>query len=107
MKLYAALPALILVTGCAATHGNVVALDNLASFEKGVTTEKQVIAKLGKPVGASTASDGTKQLIYSSSSYKFGGSDMKVNSTIIQFDNAGKMSSYQTSETDYGQLKPR
>ena len=49
MRLSLALPALVVMTGCAMQHGHKLDLDLLKTFRPGVTTRDQVEAQLGKP----------------------------------------------------------
>lgn len=104
IKIVSVLLALVL-SGCAATHGTVVMPEQLSSFKEGVTTESEVILALGKPIGVTANSNGTKTLIYSSMQLSFGYSDMKSNSTIFEFGVDGRMISYQSSEVEYGKFR--
>ena len=53
----------VLVVACTSTYGKPITEEQIASLEKGVTTEQELIATMGKPIASSVNSDGTK--IYS------------------------------------------
>jgi outer membrane protein assembly factor BamE (lipoprotein component of BamABCDE complex) len=100
-----------------------VTAQQIAKFQKGVTTEADVIAALGKPMTVSSTMDG-RTLAYASvksavrgSTYVpvvglfTGGVDMKINSAAFVFDAAGKLKDYSLSDSAYsanalGQREP-
>lgn len=103
-----------LLCGCASS-GIQVTPDQLAQFRPGVTTETDVVTKLGKPNAATTTFDGSRTLIYSYVHYQTrpatlipivgafaGGSDTHTNSTIVRFDKDGKFLSFSTTESQFG-----
>jgi outer membrane protein assembly factor BamE (lipoprotein component of BamABCDE complex) len=100
------------ISGCASHSGKQVRPTQLGGFQKGVTTEAEVIRALGAPNTSTMNSDGEKTITYAFAQYKIrgstfipivglftGGSDVKTNSTIFMFDKDGKMLSYNVSET--------
>lgn len=56
--------AAVLLSGCVSS-GTKVTQTDISQFKKGVTTEAEVVAKLGKPTGTSITSSGTKIDVYS------------------------------------------
>jgi hypothetical protein len=103
-----------LLTGCVSA-GVQVKQEQLAEFKNGITTESEVVQKLGKPTTSMINSDGTKMLGYSfvhaqarASSFIpivgafVGGSDSQINSTLFRFDQSGKLISYSSTESQYG-----
>jgi hypothetical protein len=104
-KLFIVCALAVLISGCAVvgTSGVQIKPEQLAGFQKGVTSESDVIQALGKPTSLMTSSDGTKTLSYSFARVKaggFSGSDMQSNVTFIMFDDAGKMLSYNVTESN-------
>lgn len=102
------------VSGCASQTGVQVQEAQLSAFQKGITTEADVIRAFGAPVTSVRNSDGQKTIGYSFSQVKIrgatfipivgmfaGGADSKMNSTIFTFDKDGKMLTYQVVEAAY------
>lgn len=116
----------LVVAGCAAPPPAPVPVtaDRLAGFQKGVTTEAQVVTLLGKPLTTSAGMDGSKILAYASVNTGVrgatfipivglfaGGADMKMNSATFTFGQDGKLLDYRLSDTSYsvnalGQRQP-
>lgn len=103
-----------LLSACAAT-GVQVKADQLTEFKPGVTTEAEVVAKLGRPITTSTNFDGSRTLAYYYAHYQTrptsfipvvgliaGGSDMQTNTTIIRFDKDGRFISSSSTESQHG-----
>jgi outer membrane protein assembly factor BamE (lipoprotein component of BamABCDE complex) len=63
IKKIAALLSAIFLSGCISS-GTKVTDDQMMQFRKGMTTESEVIARLGQPNGTSRASDGTITDVY-------------------------------------------
>lgn len=78
-----------LIAGCA-TVGNKFDVKQVDSFQPGVTTKEDAIAKLGKPRAVSTRADGSQvvQWIYAQGTALGVGSGAHV---AIIFDKEGKM----------------
>jgi hypothetical protein len=78
-----------LIAGCA-TVGNKFDVKQVDSFQPGLTTKEDAIAKLGKPRSVSTRADGSQivQWIYAQGTALGVGSGAHV---AIIFDNEGKM----------------
>ncbi len=104
----------LLLAGCVSTTSGVpVDKAQVAGFKKGITTEAEVVQALGNPSMRSSNSDGTTVLMYFySQSQARGlvglGGVVKVDSssTAFTFDQAGKLISNQTTETQYGSGLP-
>lgn len=114
MKLFLAMIAAIAMAGCSTT-GVEVRQEQLAQFQKGVSTEADVVAALGKPNAVRTSSDGSKSLVYAYARSQVrgatfipvvglfaGGADVHGTSTVFEFDAAGKLVSHETTESQYG-----
>ncbi len=86
--------------GCTTTSGVPVQQSQLASFQKGVTTDEDVIRALGAPTMSNATSEGERVLVYSFAQYKaFAASgNMKANSVVLNFDKNRKLVSYSTSD---------
>jgi hypothetical protein len=112
------------VGGCAAPRPyNPITTQIVAGFQKGVTTEAEVVAALGKPISATSSMDG-RIISYASINTSIrgatfvpvvglfaGGSDMKINSATFSFDASGRLTNYHLSDTAYsantlGQRQP-
>lgn len=92
--------ALSTLAGCIST-GVMVDLDKVAQFQKGVTTEADVISQLGQPTSVSTYGD-IKTLAYSGTeAHPTGLISSKAKSTFVmlQFQN-GKLLNVTTSQSN-------
>jgi outer membrane protein assembly factor BamE (lipoprotein component of BamABCDE complex) len=105
----AALAVALSVAGCVTT-GTEVHQAQLSQFHKGVTTEAQVEAALGKPQGSGLNSDGTTTLsyVYAHASPKAvdfvpivglfaGGATGEQTTVVFTFDKSGLLESYKAS----------
>lgn len=103
-----------MVAGCTTTSGVRVQQSQLAGFQKGVTTDTEVISALGAPAMSSVTSDGNRVLVYSFAEYKIrgstfipvvglfsGGSDLHANSAVFTFGSDRKLISYTASESNF------
>jgi outer membrane protein assembly factor BamE (lipoprotein component of BamABCDE complex) len=102
----AAILACVLATaavGCTTTSGVQVQQSQLSSFQKGVTTDEDVIRALGAPTMSSATSEGERTLVYSFAQYKaFAASgNMKANSVVLAFDKNRKLVSYSASDMNF------
>lgn len=90
----------IAAVGCTTTSGVQVQQSQLSSFQKGVTTDEDVIRALGAPTMSSATSEGERVLIYSFAQYKTftASGDLKANSVVLNFDRNRKLVSYSTSD---------
>lgn len=92
--------------------GTKVTQQDVSQFQKGVTTEQEVVAKLGKPNGSSATSTGTKIDVYSyvhsaanAASYipivglAAGGATGTATTATFTFNNRGVLTDYSTSES--------
>jgi len=88
--------------GCTTTSGVQVQQSQLAGFQKGVTTDEDVIRALGAPTMSSATSEGERVLVYSFAQYKAftASGDMKANSVVLSFDKNRKLVSYSTSDVN-------
>ena len=93
----------IAATGCTTTSGVQVQQSQLSSFQKGVTTDEDVVRALGAPTMSSVTSEGERVLIYSFAQYKaFAASgDTKANSVVLNFDKSRKLVSYSASDMNF------
>jgi len=111
---YLLLAGLIVLGGCAAT-GVQVKQGQLEQFKQGETTKQDVMAALGKPTTQMRNSDGTSTLLYTYAEYRtrpetfipfiggfIGGADTNSSNVSLTFDQAGKLLSYSTSESELG-----
>lgn len=69
MKLALALVVSLFIAGCASS-GTQVSQNAAMQFKEGVTTEAQIVAKLGPPSGISISSGGIKTLSYTGAQYQ-------------------------------------
>lgn len=69
MKLALALVVSLFIAGCASS-GTQVSQNAAMQFKEGVTTEAQIVAKLGPPSGVTISSGGGKTLLYSGAQYQ-------------------------------------
>jgi hypothetical protein len=94
----------IAISGCVSTVGAKISPDQLAGFEKGITTESDIVNRLGRPAVSTASSDGTKILTYSFSNYKmsspFSSGDMQISTTTFIMAADGTMASFQSSDTN-------
>jgi hypothetical protein len=113
--------------GCAAPPPKPmpVTAARISGFQKGVTTEAEVLALLGKPLSSIVNMDGSRIISYAAvdtgirgASYIpvvgmfAGGADMKINSATFTFDATGRLFNYLISDTAYsvnsmGQRQPQ
>lgn len=113
-KLYAAIGAALLLSACGAT-GVQVKPDELTSFKKGVTTEPDVIAKLGNPTSQTITSDGNTMIMYNYMAYQtraqsfipiagafVGGADVQSSMVMFRFGPDGKMIDYTANNGAMG-----
>lgn len=113
MKLLAALLALAALAGCA-SHGVMISEQQSQQFKKGVSTEADVIAALGKPTTISTTS-GYRFIIYSGAQAQarpasfipiigalVGGSDIQASHVMFRFDKGGILEDVTTTQTATG-----
>jgi len=111
---YLLIAALIGLSGCAAT-GVQVKQGQLDQFKQGETTRQEVVAALGKPTTQMRNSDGTTTLLYTYAEYRtrpqtfipfvgafVGGTDTNSSHVTLTFDQAGKLLSYSSSESEMG-----
>ncbi|OZI21743.1 hypothetical protein CAL18_12530 [Bordetella genomosp. 7] len=111
---YLLIAALIGLSGCAAT-GVQVKQGQLDQFKQGETTRQEVVAALGKPTTQMRNSDGTTTLLYTYAESRtrpetfipfvgafVGGVDTNSSHVTLTFDQAGKLLSYSSSESEMG-----
>lgn len=114
MKRLIALVAAVALAGCASS-GVQVKPEQMTEFKKGVTTEAEVIQKLGRPNMVRTDGNGGKMLIYAYAQSQVraatfipvvgalaGGADVKSTSAMFMFDANGKLMDYSNSASEYG-----
>ena len=111
---YLFLLAIILLTGCASS-GVQVTPEQMTGFQKGITTEADVLQKLGRPNMVRASSDGGKMFVYAYSQSQVraatlipvvgafaGGADIKMSSAMFMFDANGKLTNFSSSQSEYG-----
>ncbi|MGD0143961.1 MAG: hypothetical protein ABSC92_12445 [Rhizomicrobium sp.] len=109
----AAFVALSIVLGGCVSSGREVTDQEAAQFQKGVTTEADVVAKLGPPNSIVRLADGTSVIAYahveaSPDAVDFapiidllnGGAPAHATDVSFTFDTNGKLTSYMSSTTD-------
>lgn len=113
MRYLASLAVVATLAGCA-SHGVMINQDQLADFKRGVTTEQEVIAKLGRPTMVSQS--GNVRIIVYSGAYAqarpatfipvvgafVGGSDVRASSVVFRFDGEGKLADMTSTQTNTG-----
>lgn len=113
MKKFAALLLVAMIYGCAST-GVEVNNEQLSQFKEGVTTESEVVAKLGQPNTVSQTPHG-KTLIYVYAHAQArpasfipivgifaGGADVRSTSATFNFDKSGVLKSVYSSQSAQG-----
>lgn len=111
-----------ILSACAAPAPKVA--PSAASFQKGITTEADVVAMFGKPMSVMSGMDGRKVIAYATVNNGIrgasfipvvglfaGGMDMKISSATFTFGQDGKLTDYKLSDTAYsanmfGQRQP-
>lgn len=104
----------LICTACAA-GGTQVKESQLSAFQKGKTTDQEVVATLGQPNVNSLLPDGARMMCYSYSQMAvrpqtfiplvggfIGGADMKSTSTCFQFAANGILKEYTTTASQIG-----
>lgn len=111
-KLFFALCLTALLSACAAPVPKPA--PSVASFQRGITTEADVVAIFGKPMSVVSGMDGGKVLAYATVNNGLrgatfipivglfaGGVDMKISSATFTFSQDGRLSDYKLSDTAY------
>lgn len=116
MKLAFAVVVSLFIAGCAAT-GTQVSQNAAMQFKEGVTTEAQIVAKLGPPTGVTMSSGGIKTITYTGAQVQMkaatfipivglfaGGSDVAVTTAAYQLGIDGILQKvdYSTANTSTG-----
>jgi outer membrane protein assembly factor BamE (lipoprotein component of BamABCDE complex) len=104
----------VLLAGCV-TSGTKVDEAKLSQFERGKTTYGEVMTSLGQPSAVSTLSDGRKVAVYSYVHSQarpetfipiigplVGGADAQATRVTLQFDTAGVLQSYSSTQSQSG-----
>lgn len=108
------LSAALLAAGCASS-GVEVSQQTVQSFQKGVATQSDILAKLGAPTTKASLSDGRSVWVYSFAAAKarpesfiplvgafVGGSDVHATTASFIFDQSGTLAEVHASETNTG-----
>jgi len=111
MKILVATAATVIMSGCASS-GTQVQDTSLTQFQKGITTQADVIKALGPPQVQTTESDGTRSIAYvythaQAKAKSFipvvglfaGGATGQSSMTRFHFGKDGKLESYETSSS--------
>ncbi|WP_153012897.1 hypothetical protein [Pseudacidovorax intermedius] len=114
MRLLIAALAAAALAGCAAS-GVRVTDDQVAHFQRGVTTKAEVLQALGKPTMQMRMGDGTSMVIYSFAEVAVrpatfipvvgafaGGADSRSNTMTLRFDAAERLVDTTSSATETG-----
>lgn len=116
MKLALAAAVSLFIAGCASS-GTQVSQNAAMQFKEGVTTEAQIVAKLGQPTGVTMSSGGIKTITYTGAQAQVkaasfipivglfaGGSDIAVTTAAYQLDTNGLLQKvdYSTANTSTG-----
>ena len=104
---------ILALAGCA-SHGVMVSAEKVASLKRGVSTEADVIAVLGRPTTISVF-NGTRMLVYSGAQAQarpasfipfigplVGGTDVQASMVMLRFDADGKLTDINSSQTNTG-----
>lgn len=113
LTVFGALCLAFFLAGCASS-GVRVTEEQIAGFKKGVTTEGDVIQKLGQPNIMQTSPAG-KKFVYSYAHVQMrpatfipivgifaGGSDVKSSAAVFTFDTSGKLLAQHISSSQFG-----
>lgn len=121
-KLFIVLFSAVILSGCAAPPLQIK--PSVASFQKGITTEADVVAIFGKPMSVMSGMDGGRVIAYATVDNNIrgasfipivglfaGGVDMKISSATFTFGQDGMLTDYKLSDTAYsanslGQRQP-
>lgn len=99
MRKIAVILALVSITACA-TVGKNIADEQLSEFKPGISTEVDVVEKLGKPSSRTRLGDGSVMISYSFVTMQFGAYNGRIVS--VRFSPDGKMVDTTVSETNAG-----
>lgn len=110
----AAISLMVLLSGCVAT-GVQVSNEQAAAFQKGVSTQAEVIGKLGNPTSTTVLPNGERQLMYIYTQAQarpssfipivgalVGGADSKSTIAIFRFGSDSKLMDYTFNKSEYG-----
>ena len=108
------LVSLMVLAGCV-SMGKEISQEQLTEFKKGVTTEKDVIAKLGSPTTSSMTASGQRSLGYMFAHAQarpesfipfigpfVGGADSRGTTVIFLFGPDGTLTDYYATQTQLG-----
>ena len=116
MKLALALVVSLFIAGCASS-GTQVSQNAAMQFKEGITTEAQIVSKLGPPTGVTISSGGIKTITYTGAQAQVkaasfipivglfaGGSDVVVTTAAYQLGTDGILQKvdYSTANTSTG-----
>lgn len=109
-----AMIAALMLCGCVSV-GREVTQDQLSGFQRGVTTQDQVVAKLGQPTSTTVSASGERSVayVYMHSQPRaatfipivgglVGGADTRTSQVVFTFDPAGKLVDYKATESNMG-----
>jgi outer membrane protein assembly factor BamE (lipoprotein component of BamABCDE complex) len=112
MKQAATLLAALALAGCVSS-GTQVTEEQAGQFQKGITTEQEVIAKLGTPNATTRQSDGSAVIVYTyvrarPNAVDFvpivgllaGGATAQANTVTFTFDSSGVLKSYSATASN-------
>lgn len=106
------------LVGCA-TKGEVIKPEDIADFMPGVTTQQQVIARLGTPSSTSTLPDGSTFLVYAFTEPRpaaenwpaisafTGSTDLRSSTISFRFGPDGILSASNTVSSRFGPMMHR
>lgn len=113
MKHFALIAVCALALAGCVSAGTEVSEQQASQFTKGVTTERQVIAKLGEPTATTLKSDGTRVDVYTytraaPNAVDFvpvvgllaGGAHGKTTNVTFTFDRTGVLTGYETTASN-------
>jgi outer membrane protein assembly factor BamE (lipoprotein component of BamABCDE complex) len=111
-KILAVITCAVTLAGCMSS-GTRVDTTQMQQFQKGVTTEDQVVAKLGEPNSRSIKSDGTRAITYTHIAARpdavdfvpivgmfAGGAKSEMDIVIFNFDGTGVLKDYSATTSN-------
>jgi len=111
-KILAVAALAIALSGCMSS-GTKVDQAQMQQFQKGVTTEAQIIAKLGEPSSQTVKSDGTRTIVYSHIAARpdavdfvpivgafAGGAKSEMDIAMFNFDASGVLKDYSATSSN-------
>lgn len=101
--------------GACVTVGKEVTQEQLSDFKRGVTTQEEIVAKLGRPTSSTISASGDRYMSYVFAHSQArpatfipivgafaGGADTRSSHVMFIFDRDGKLRDYRATESNLG-----